>query len=252
MPQVEYETERLLGQYLHLHYGENCGLLPAGLHQFVHSPFPVRVLDILDRKLLPENGTAVDLGCAVGRTTFELAKCCSKVLGVDMSARFIHAAQSLQSGESINYELVREGDIVDAFVAHPPSDVEFLRVSFVVGDACEVLAQGRAFDVVVAINLLCRLPEPMRLLEKLYQIVAPGGQLILGTPCSWKEEFTEHERWLCSKDSSGQERTTFDQIKKTLSPHFSLSSSTDCPFLIPEHSRFYQLGISQLSNWVRK
>jgi len=40
---------------------------------------------------------AVDIGCAVGRTTYELTRCFDYVLGLDYSARFIQVASMLQT-----------------------------------------------------------------------------------------------------------------------------------------------------------
>ena len=45
---------------------------------------------------------------------------------------------------------------------------------------------------------------------------------------------------------------TLDALKKILSPHFELSVCKDLPFLIREHARKFQLGISEASVWVRK
>jgi 2-polyprenyl-3-methyl-5-hydroxy-6-metoxy-1,4-benzoquinol methylase len=40
---------------------------------------------------------AVDIGCAVGRTSFELTRSFDYVLGLDYSARFIQVASMLQT-----------------------------------------------------------------------------------------------------------------------------------------------------------
>ena len=57
-------------------------------------------------------GRALDLGCAVGRASFELAKHFDFVSGVDFSARFIRIAHQLQEKGVTHYQLTEEGEIV--------------------------------------------------------------------------------------------------------------------------------------------
>jgi hypothetical protein len=45
---------------------------------------------------------------------------------------------------------------------------------------------------------------------------------------------------------------TFDALRRILSPHFKLARRQDLPFLIREHARKYQLGVSEASTWVRR
>ena len=55
---------------------------------------------------------ALDLGCAVGRASFELAREFDHVTGIDFSARFIRVALQLKEKGNVHYELVEEGDVV--------------------------------------------------------------------------------------------------------------------------------------------
>jgi SAM-dependent methyltransferase len=101
-----------------------------------------------------------------------------------------------------------------------------------------------SFDRVHAANLLCRLPEPQRLLDRLPALVRPGGELILATPCTWLAEFTPPENW--------PPNGTFDWLQHRLGPHFDLIASGDEPFLIRETARKFQLTFSLLTVWRRK
>ena len=60
----------------------------------------------------PPAAKALDLGCAVGRAAFELAKEFDRVTGIDFSARFIRIALQLKEKGNAHYELVEEGDVV--------------------------------------------------------------------------------------------------------------------------------------------
>jgi SAM-dependent methyltransferase len=99
------------------------------------------------------------------------------------------------------------------------------------------------FDRVHAANLLCRLPEPQLLLERLPALVKPGGELVLATPCTWLEEFTPPENW----PPGG----TFEWLNETLTPDFSLIRQAEEPFLIRETARKFQWTSSLVTVWRR-
>ena len=63
------------------------------------------------------------------------------------------------------------------------------RVSFTVGDACNLPEVGR-FGCVFAGNLICRLPEPMKFYSRLPELVVPGGILVITSPYTWLEHYT--------------------------------------------------------------
>ena len=88
-----------------------------------------------------------------------------------------------------------------------------------------------SFDRVHAANLLCRLPEPRRLLDRLPWPREPGGELVLATPCTL-EEFTPPENWPA--------HGTFDWLKESLLQDFSLIRQAEEPFLIRETARKFQ------------
>jgi 2-polyprenyl-3-methyl-5-hydroxy-6-metoxy-1,4-benzoquinol methylase len=48
---------------------------------------------------------ALDIGCAVGRTSFELSKAFDAVIGIDYSHSFIGAAQQLAKGQRLSYQV---------------------------------------------------------------------------------------------------------------------------------------------------
>jgi 2-polyprenyl-3-methyl-5-hydroxy-6-metoxy-1,4-benzoquinol methylase len=54
---------------------------------------------------------ALDIGCAVGRTSYELTRSFDYVLGLDYSARFIQVASMLQEMDAVPYKLTIEGEL---------------------------------------------------------------------------------------------------------------------------------------------
>lgn len=237
-----YETAKLLEEYLLFHYGSAEEILGArkdypALKEGLG--FPVRTTQHFGDEPVARG---LDLGCAVGRSTFEMARSCGEVIGIDFSSAFISAANTLRLGGEIPYARLEEGALSTPLVARAPQ-VAWERVSFETGDAMSLRDDLGSFDRVHAANLLCRLPEPSRLLERLPQLVNQGGQLVLATPCTWLEEFTPRENWPLG--------STFDWLKAVLSPHFDLIHQTEEPFLIRETARKFQLTFSLLTVWRR-
>jgi len=239
-----YESDKLLAEYLLFHYGEADEILPpergwpVGMREALD--FPVRTV----AHFSPGNAASgLDLGCAVGRSTFEMARSCRAVTGIDFSHAFIRAADALHRGETVAYERLDEASLRTPLAARSPEDISGVRIRFLQGDAMHLPDDLGSFDRVHAANLLCRLPEPQRLLERLPSLVKPGGELVLATPCTWLEEFTPRENW----PPGG----TFEWLKSSLTPDFSLIRQAEEPFLIRETARKFQWSNSLLTVWRR-
>ncbi len=200
----------------------------------------------VDRSLLRPDARALDLGCAVGRSCFELARFCRSVVGVDYSQAFIDAAVRLQRDGTHPAKRLDEGESSTALTVAVDPSIDRTRVRFEQGDAQDLRGDLGDFDLVLACNLICRLPEPMRLLRRLPELVRPGGQLFITTPFSWLEDYTPRENWL-----GGGGDGSFAGLRRVLESAFSLETSWDMPFLIREHARKYQYTIARASRWMR-
>ena len=240
-----YETSKLLDEYLLFHYARADEVLPTA-HDW---PAPMREALGFTRRTVSHfskttAASGLDIGCAVGGSTFEMAKFCHTVTGIDFSQSFIDAADKLRSGEHIPYTRHEEGHVKTNLVAHPSQISEGNSITFLRGDAMNLPASLGSFDRVHAANLVCRLPEPQRLLQRLPSLVNPGGELVLATPCTWLAEFTPPENWPTG--------STFDWLLQMLSPHFELQHQCDEPFLIRETARKFQWSSSLVTVWHRK
>jgi protein-L-isoaspartate O-methyltransferase len=109
----------------------------------------------VDKLQLPKNA-AFDVGCAVGRTSFDLSKSFKSVLGLDFSHKFIDTANKLKSGTEIEYSTVTEGDGRTTYTCAAPKDARPERITFIQGDACNLPAGIGPFSVIQGSNLLCR------------------------------------------------------------------------------------------------
>lgn len=185
----------------------------------------------------------MDLGCAVGRSSFELARRIPEVVGIDFSKSFVTAAQKLVTRGTLSFRLKQEGNLTQTVRVVAPSRHIRKRVCFRTGDALRLPKLG-TFDLVLAANLLDRVKDPQKLLlEVLPRLVRPGGLLLLTSPYTWTPEFTPRSRWL--KDS-------FPAIRKLLSPAFRLVRRQDLPFLLREHRRKFQLTFADATLWIRR
>ncbi len=243
-----YETNRAVDEYLLFHYGEDELVMPwpEGPHGALQ--FPERcVTDCLapSHAATPPHGRALDLGCAVGRASFELARFHLEVVGIDASSRFIAAAQQLQTVGELAYRVVREGSSTLSALARVPAHLPRERVRFETGDALALRADLGAFDVVLAANLLDRVPRPRAFLATLPGLVRPGGTLVLTSPYTWLEEYTPRDEWL------GREDCATSAALAELLPDFRLIRRLDLPFVIREHARKFQWSVAEATVWKR-
>ena len=235
-----YETQKLLNEYLLFHYGTSSELNPFGFIKESHLHFPERtVSENLDSSKSFKR--ALDLGCSVGRSSFELSSFCEDVLAIDNSRMFIENAENLRLNASLKYHIHTEGNEVIETFAKVPKASKPKKVRFQVGDAMTLSDDIGQFDVIHAANLICRLPEPKKLLNRFPSLLNTGGLLIITTPCTWLGEFTKPDYW--------PESSTLDWLKDSLSPQLVLNEVKDMPFVILEHHRKYQYSLAQATIW---
>ncbi|MEM1084303.1 MAG: methyltransferase domain-containing protein [Verrucomicrobiota bacterium] len=237
-----YESQKLLSEYLLFHYGTAGEILPASA--------PAGMRDALDFAVRTQSHfttpseRGLDLGCAVGRSSYEMSRTTrDEVIGIDFSQGFVNAAHIVRHGP-LPYTRLDEAHVSTALEARLPNGIEASKVSFEQGDAMNLRDDLGQFDRVHAANLLCRLPEPDRLLERLPDLVISGGELIITTPCTWLGEFTPPENW--------PPGPTLDWLSDKLAGAFELTLTHDEPFLIRETARKFQWTSSQLSLWSRR
>jgi putative 4-mercaptohistidine N1-methyltranferase len=237
-----YESDKLLSEYLLFHFGQDREILgpernwPEGMREALG--FAVRTVRWFSAGRA-ERG--LDLGCSVGRSAFEMARDCGEVIGIDFSHAFVRAAETLRGGGTVAYDRTEEGRLKTRLEARAPFEVAGL--AFQQGDAMNLAPGLGDFDRVHAANLLCRLPEPLRLLRRFPSLVRTGGELVLATPCTWLEDFTPAGNW--------PEGETFDWLHQWLSPAFELVRRGEEPFLIRETARKFQWTHSMVTVWKR-
>lgn len=241
-----YETDRAVAEYLLFHFGAEDLVLPWSFGPREALRFPSRcVATLLEAGPIPSEARALDLGCAVGGATFELARHCREVIGVDRSRKFIEAARQLARTGGAEFEVLVEGDRRQPARARVPGEIARERVHFETGDALNLGQDLGTFDVVLAANLLDRVPRPRDLLGDLPARLRPGGRLLLTSPYTWLEEYTPRDEWL-----GGSGTPTLEAIRAQLGG-LQLVARHDLPFLIREHARKFQWSVAEATLWIR-
>ena len=248
-----YETDKAISEYLLFHYGKPEEQCPHAFGPTTALNYPVRCIsECLDPEKVPVKARGLDLGCAVGRSSFELARYCEEVIGIDFSHAFIDRAHQLKTDGRCHYTYLEEGNILRQATAEIDSSIDRSRLCFQQGDAMNLPEDLGTFDVVLMANLIDRLTQPVDCLSRLAGLVKSGGQLIITSPYTWLEEYTPKENWLGGYTNDDQEISTLAGLKQALGNDFELQTTRDLPFLIREHARKYQWSVAQASIWLRK
>lgn len=254
-----YEDKKTVDMYLLMHYGEPEKVLAypqfGSLKEAVQ--FPVRCAEFCPKytatnKRLPSR--ALEIGCSVGRTAFELTKFYDEVIAIDYSQAFIDTANNMKRNGYLPYEVMEEGELTSQAVAKVSNEMSLdrSRVTFEQGDGCNLREDLGQYAVVLGCNLLCRLPDPQKFLVRCRKLVVDGGYLVLASPYSWLKEFTPRTNWVGGyRDEAGNDVESFPALKELLRGHFELEHEENIPFFIREHAHKNQCSISHLTVWRR-
>lgn len=238
-----YESDELISQYCEFHYGDEY---------FGIKNFPKNSIELL-KPYLKNTKNALDLGCSVGRSSFELAKIFDSVMGIDFSANFINVGVKLKSYDTLTYKIRTEGDIFEEkTISLKDFGLEEIKtkVNFMQGDACNLKEIYSGYDLIFCSNLIDRLYYPQKFLDDIPKRVNKDGLLVILSPYTWLEEYTPKANWLGGYIQEGKKIHTLETLQKNLQ-NFKLLDTIDVPFAIKETSRKYQHSLSQMSIWRR-
>jgi SAM-dependent methyltransferase/uncharacterized protein YbaR (Trm112 family) len=144
----------------------------------------------------PPAGTWLDLGAAVGRGTFELARRTNNLAaGVDLSFSMLRVAERVRREGRAVFPLRRVGLVYDQREI-PVADVPRELTSFWCCDAALLPFPDATFDGALALNVLDCVHSPLGLLLELGRSLRAGSPALLSTPYDWSPTATPVERWL--------------------------------------------------------
>jgi len=242
-----YTTDNIISQYCHFSWGENR----LGVKNY---PAECARLALTYMKDRPKR-KAFDIGCAIGRSTFELAREFDDVIGVDFSTRFIQEAEKIKENGVLRYVMPTEGEL-EAFhevkLSSFDLEAEADKVAFWQADACNLKPIFKDFNLIFAGNLIDRLYDPKKFLDSMAARLNEKGLLILTSPYTWQEESTAKEKWIGGYKRDGENVTTLQGLEEILGKEFQLLDTHDVPFVIQETARKHQYTVAQMSVWEKK
>jgi putative 4-mercaptohistidine N1-methyltranferase len=247
LPASHYETDKLLSEYAEFHYGDTYYNVP-------NFPATLAQIGIAAMGNKPAH-KALDLGCASGRATFELARHFEQVTGLDFSTRFIGQGVQLAEQGILRYTLTDEGELVsyhERTLAGLGLEAFKHKVAFFQGDACNLKSLFSGYDFILAANLIDRLYDPAKLLTTIHTRLNIGGLLMITSPYTWLEDHTPKEAWIGGFKRDGESVSTLDGLKEILGHHFKLvQGPLEVPFVIRETRRKFQHTLSEVTIWER-
>jgi SAM-dependent methyltransferase len=204
-----------LSTYAFDHYGD---LDPT---ESKDSPvLPGSVLDLLKQGLTgfdnKVDGPAIDMGCAVGRTSFELAKTFDDlVLGVDLNFAMLRAAALILREGRVAYPKRRVGIAFDR--REFPATLEGTsKVDFWACDATCLPFANDSFSLAASLNVIDCVQSPYDHLKELARVLKSGGGALLSAPYDWNVGATPVESWLGGHSQRSENRGSSEIMLRSL------------------------------------
>lgn len=214
-PGSQYDvTRHQLSSYVRDHYGEHD---PEELATEPRPGATARLLSVgLERALPLPDGPVLDLGCAVGGTSFALAQSTGRmVLGIDLNLAMLRVATSALYRGVVQYPRKRTGVVYDRrrFPVQLPAaeQVDFW--------ACDVNAlpfADQSFALAAALNLLDCVRAPRDLLCEIARVLDCGGKALLTSPYDWSPLATPIEAWLGGHSQRSTSRGASEPVLRSL------------------------------------
>jgi len=209
-----YNAPLMLSAYLWSHFGD-----------LLEDARATDAYRIWSNSFQPTSGDALDIGCAVGRLCLELSKNHDRVIGVDTSAAFIAKAKEIICRRELDFDLIVEGHLTQKHHLKFKKGWHFDNVDFIVADALSLPFRRHDFASVAAINILEKVPEPLRHLAEVNRVLRPEQSMFLfSDPFSWDEAFSAPERWLGggNNGSSPYSKRGIDTMRRLFAGEFGV------------------------------
>jgi len=207
-----------LSTYAWDHYGDM-----APNEEFPHQQIkPGNALNCLNAglSLLDKSPHApmLDIGCATGRSTFELAsKYNGLALGIDLNFSLLRTAQQVLQTGTITFPLKSVGIIFDRHQYEVALENKQL-VDFWACDALTLPFADELFHFVSALNVLDTVNAPANFLNAVSRSLNTGGNAVLATPYDWSPP-VPLQNWIGGHAQRSAENGMSDKLLRKLLTH---------------------------------
>ena len=220
------EIESLIGDVL----GAGSAYDTQRQHAGIYAGSPPLSFDVI-----PE-GPSIDIGCAVGTSTFALAKQ-HLTLGVDFNFAMLRIASSALRHGRMRYARRRVGLVYD----REERDVAGSElVDFWCCDAANLPFAPATFAFAASINVIDCLASPHDALAEIARILRPNGTAIIATPYDWSPSATPVEQWLGGHSQRGPQRGASEPVLRRILEEVGLtvvSEEESVPWRLRLHDR---------------
>ena len=184
----------------------------------------------------PVAGPVIELGAAAGGVTRALAeRLGAPVLGLDLSAPVMRFAARALRGGTLRYPLRLSGTAYAEREIVVPAPVRGDASVWLADALVPPVAEGCA-GLVVALNLLDCVADPVTLMRAAAGLLRPGGHLLLCTPRDWSTTATPVEAWVAAR-SAETAAADLGSWAERVSGLELLARSEDHPWAVRVHAR---------------
>jgi SAM-dependent methyltransferase/uncharacterized protein YbaR (Trm112 family) len=248
-----FDRERTgLSAYARVHWGDLDSEEPLAREHSLAS-----LLDTAFGLLRPgvPSGLWLDLGCAAGRGTRELALATGDLaVGVDLSFGMLRVAERARRERRAVFPLRRRGLVFDRRDI-PIGEMPAERMSFWCCDVANLPFAEATFDGALSLNVVDCVASPVQHLLEMARVLSPGGAALLSTPFDWSTNATPLASWLGGHSQRGPTHGSsvaeLRRVLESLEPRVQVEREREgVPWRIYVHERAsmdYSLHLLRLS-----
>ncbi len=202
-----YNSQGMLSSYLWSHFSE-----------FFDGPNATDAYKRWSLHFQETDGFALDIGCSVGRLSFELSKTHPCVIGIDTSLSFIRKARELLAKKRLEFDLIVEGHITEPHSCELDKNWNYNGVDFIVADTLAIPFPKNLFSTVTSINVLEKIPRPIQHLQDVNKVLREeNAMFVFSDPFSWDATVSAPEFWLSGRNEGKHKGRGIDNISRLFS-----------------------------------
>jgi SAM-dependent methyltransferase len=201
-----YGSFSMLSSYLWSHYSE-----------FFNGPDATNAYKKWAAVFTSQQDWALDIGCSVGRLTFEMTKTHNRAVGIDTSLSFVRAARNLAAQKQLEFDLVLEGRITEKRSCTLDPDFEFGNAEFIVADAMALPFRSDCFATANSVNILEKVTDPALHFSEANRVMdKKNARLLFSDPFTWDETVSSPAKWLGGRNEGPFKGFGMDNICRLL------------------------------------